>query len=170
VPPLGAHLGRCSPTQVSGFYTACFDTTSTTTTCNAWMQDAANTTCLGCLYTDSTATSYGALIAYSGATFVNEAGCIALAEPCNEPCAQAISDLTACEDAACGSTFCADLTTYDACRSQADSCTSCSGYATATGCASLITGAQHPAEATCNLNATTFQAFYTSIATFMCGT
>jgi hypothetical protein len=168
VPPVGAHLGRCTTTQVSDFYTACLDTASTPTTCNAWAQNAANTTCFGCLYTDRTATSYGALIGYSQATYLNVAGCVALVEPCNQPCAQTLSDLNACEDGACGSTFCADTTSYNACAMQADSCTSCSGYANSTNCFSLITGAQHPAEAACALNATTFQALYSAVATFMC--
>jgi hypothetical protein len=169
-PALGAHLGVCTPTQVSAFYTACLDTASTPTTCSAWTQNAANTTCFGCLYTDSAATSYGALIGYSQEVVANEAGCIALVEPCNQPCAEAIMEQFACEDAACGSTDCADPTTYSTCANQADSCTACSGYANAAACSSLITGAQHPAEAACNLNATTFQALYTSVATFICGT
>jgi hypothetical protein len=169
VPPLGAHLGRCTPTQVSDFYTACLDPTATATTCSAWAQNAANTTCFGCLYTDSTATAYGALVGYSQAAFLNIPGCVALVEPCNQPCASTLSDLHACEDAACGSTLCADSTSYNTCANQADSCTSCSGYANSTSCFSLITGAQHPAEAACNLNATTFQPAYISVATLMCG-
>jgi hypothetical protein len=169
VPPLGAHLNKCTPAQVSGFYTACLDTISTTTTCNAWTQSAANTTCFGCLYTGSTATSYGALIGYSQALVINTAGCIALAEPCNTPCAQAISAMYACEDDACGSTLCPDYATYSTCASEADSCTACGGYATAANCSSSITGAAHPAAAACNVAATTAQAAYTSVATFMCG-
>jgi hypothetical protein len=170
VPPLGAHLNECTPAQVSGFYTACLDApTSTTTTCNAWTQSAANTTCFGCLYTDSTAARYGALIAYSQAVVINTAGCIALAEPCNTQCAQAISALSACEDNACGSTLCPDYASYSTCASEADSCTACGGYATAANCSSSITGATHPAAAACNVAATTAQAAYTSVATFMCG-
>jgi hypothetical protein len=169
VPALGAHLNKCTPTQVSSFYTACLDTTSTATTCNAWTQSAANTTCFGCLYTDSTAASYGALVAYSQALIVNQAGCIALAEPCNAQCAQAISAVTACEDDACGSILCPDYASYSTCASEADSCTACSGFATAANCVSMITGAGHPAAAACNLAATTAQAAYTSVATFMCG-
>jgi hypothetical protein len=169
VPPVGAHLGKCTATQVSGFYTACLDALSTTTTCSAWTQDTANTACFGCLYTDSTATSYGAVIGYSQSVIANEAGCLALVEPCNAPCAQAVSDMYACEDAACGSTFCTDFASYNTCASQADACTSCSGYSSSAQCLSSITGTAHPAESICNLTATTFQPLYTSIATFMCG-
>jgi hypothetical protein len=154
---------------VSDFYTACFGPTATTTTCNAWTQVAANAACFGCLYTKSTAASHGALVAYSAAVVVNQAGCIALTEPCNTQCAQAVSDMYACEDSACGSTLCPDFTSYSTCASEADSCTSCGGYATAANCSSQLTGAQHPAAATCNLAGTTFQAVYTSVATFMCG-
>jgi hypothetical protein len=170
VPPLGAHLNECTPTQVSGFYAACLNPpTSTTTTCDAWTQTAANSTCFGCLYTSSTAASYGAIIAYSQALVVNQAGCIALAEPCNTQCAQAISAMSACEDDACGSTLCPDYASYSTCASEAASCTACSGFATAANCSSLITGAAHPAAGACNLGAATAQAAYTSVATFMCG-
>jgi hypothetical protein len=155
---------------MSDFYTACLDTASTPTTCSAWTQNAANTTCFGCLYSDFTATSYGATIGFSQEIIANEAGCIALVEPCNQLCAQGVIDEIACDDAACGGTDCADFTTYSTCASQANSCAACSGYANSATCESLITGAQHPAEATCNLNATTFQPLYMSIATFMCGT
>jgi hypothetical protein len=139
------------------------------TTCSTWTQSAANAKCFGCLYTDSTAASYGALVAYSEAVVVNTPGCIALAEPCNTQCAQAVSALYACEDDACGLGLCADFNSYSTCSNEADSCTSCGGYATAANCSSLITGAQHPAAATCNLAGTTFQPVYTSVATFMCG-
>jgi hypothetical protein len=169
VPPVGAHLNRCTPAQMSAFYTACLGPTATTITCSAWTQVAANTTCFGCLYTKSTAASYGALVEYSAAVVINTAGCVALAEPCNTQCARAVSAMYACEDSACGFGACTDFTSYSTCTSEADSCSACGGYANAANCSSLLTGAQHPAAATCNLAGTTFQAVYTSVASFMCG-
>jgi hypothetical protein len=171
VPPLGAHLGQCTATQISGFYFACLAPGSTTAGCDAWQTNAANTTCLGCLYTGSSAAAYGVLIGYSLGSLVfvevNQAGCIALAEPCNLPCAQAMQAETECSNAACSS-YCATLSSYDTCATESDSC-GCSGYATSAACQTQITGTQHPAESTCDLNGVSFQAIYNATATFMCG-
>jgi hypothetical protein len=170
VPPVGQHTGHCTTAQVSAFYTACLDPTATVAGCSAWRTNPANTTCGGCLFTPSSASAYGALIGYSDDVLVNVPGCIALAEPCNLGCAQAILAAEACDDAACGSPFCTDFASFNACASQSQSAScGCSGFAASAACESQITGAQHPAETTCNLNATTTQALFTSVATFLCG-
>jgi hypothetical protein len=175
VEPVGAHTGLCTAAQISDFYAACEDTTTSTTAgCDAFKTNAANAACFGCLYTDSTAHRYGAIINYSavGLDHINVAGCIALVEPCNQRCAAALLAQLQCENAAC--TSCdttVSLDDYNACSDEADQCSSCSGYATPPQCEAMLLGAQsaHPAVATCNINAANFHDFYMSVATLMCG-
>jgi hypothetical protein len=64
-----------------------------------------------------------------------------------------------------------DQTSFNAwqtCVSNANSCTACSDYAQAAQCLTQITRPSHQAEAICNLKASTFQSFYTSVAAFFC--
>jgi hypothetical protein len=120
--------------------------------------------------TGSSAPSYGALIQFhSPFVVVNKAGCVALAEPCNLSCAQAMLAPFACQGASCGPS-CSDSAGYQACETDALSCASCGAYtAAASACTMQLSGAQHPAAAFCALTSTTFQASYTAVATFMCG-
>jgi hypothetical protein len=173
VPPVGAHQNQCTNAQIAGFITNCG--ASTPQQCNAWAQ--ANAPCYGCLFTPDTAPQYGAVIGYGNVQEVNLGGCIVLAEPCNEACAQAVLNdfqcvYTACDPhpgAACGVTDSTSSKANAACVQAADSTCGCSGYASSARCATQLTGAQHPAETLCNLLATDFNTSYTAVATFMCG-
>jgi hypothetical protein len=165
--PVGAHLHVCTATQIAGYYTQCQSSTATTTGCSAW--DSANTACHSCLYSTYTASRWGALVAGpSGNAYVNVGGCIALAEPCNAACGQALAAVEGCDDVACGT--CASAT-YNACLSSADTCGACLGFDTASACRSSLMSSEHPAFADCWGSATspTFQQLYTNVATFMCG-
>lgn len=169
VAPVGAHLGRCTTQQIADFFTAC--ESNNPSQCATWQQ--ANTSCYNCLYTPSTASTYGAIVTYVQENLdeINAAGCVALAEPCNQPCAAASLALLQCENAACTSPYCGDFNSYKVCEQQADQCTTCDAYLTAAGCDTQILGspAQHSSVSICNLNATNFQDLYNSVATFMCG-
>jgi hypothetical protein len=173
-PPLGPHLGACTSQQIADFYAQCEDTSSTTTTCNAWKQVAANVACFGCLYTPSTASAYGAIVFYANNSLdeVNTFGCIAAVEPCNQPCGAAMLAQLECENSSCNSPYCSNFADYQACSAQADTCTACQQLVSASqNCqAELMSAAtQHPSVDTCNLNALSFQDFFTSVATFLCG-
>ena len=143
-----------------------------------------NAKCSACLFSDVGAKSYGAAIVATGAggmngyTYPNVAGCVALAEPCNVKCAEAILDdylcaFSACDVAdggLCASASEADLTT---CLSASDSTMGCScyGYSSYESCtgALLADPMHHPAAELCSLTNTDFQPSYMAIATFMCG-
>ena len=171
VPPL-PRLGQCTSTQITDFYTSCLGGTASDAACGAWTDASANATCLGCLKTPSTATAYGALIQFSGDVVeLNEAGCVALAEPCNLECAKAWLAGIECREAACTSSECADQDDLIECTMTAETCTACEAYTQAGGCMTQLTGPDHPAGALCAIgseNAVTLDD-YTSLATFMCG-
>jgi hypothetical protein len=169
VPAIGAHLGVCTAAQVSGYYSACEDTTvATKASCDAWTQ--ANAACFACLYTPASAASYGAIIGFSQEETANEAGCLALVEACNLPCAQAMLALNQCEEGACGTPNCTDYASFSQCTTQADTCSTCSDYVTPASCSQSILGSDHPAATICGISAITFKDTFTAIATFMCGT
>jgi hypothetical protein len=173
VQPLGPHLGACTATQISDYFTACQAMGSTTQTCQAWTQIPANATCFGCLETPSTSSAYGAIIVYPNVNLdeVNIAGCIALAEPCNQPCAAAMLAQLQCENAACTSPFCGDFASYQSCSTAADTCADCTGFVASSDCQSQFVGtaSQHPAVQVCNLTANDFQGFFTAVAAYICG-
>jgi hypothetical protein len=174
VQPVGAHLGVCTAGQISDYFNACQASSSTTQACNLWTSNAANAACYHCVYTSSDSTAYGAIVDYPNVNLdqVNVAGCIALVEPCNQPCAAAMLAQLQCENAACTSPFCGDFDSYQACSNEADTCTDCQNYVeVASNCqAGLMAAAsQHPSVGACNLNASDFQGYFTAIATVMCG-
>jgi hypothetical protein len=173
-PPLGPHLGACTTQQIADFYSACEDMNSTTSTCNVWKQGAANAACFACLYTPSTASAYGAIVYYANNELdeVNAFGCIAAVEPCNQPCGATMLAQLECENAACSTPYCTSFSDYQACSSEADSCSACQQLVTASqNCQAelMSAAAQHPSVTTCNLNALSFQDYFTSVATFLCG-
>jgi hypothetical protein len=173
VQPVGAHLGVCTSTQLSDYFTACQAAAATTQSCDAWKQVPGNMACSGCVETPSNAGAYGAIISYANVNLdqINLAGCIALVEPCNQPCSAAILAQLQCENAACTSPFCADFASYQTCAGQADTCADCSGFVSAADCQAQLaaSASQHPAVSACNLGAASFQDFFTTIATLMCG-
>jgi hypothetical protein len=171
VPPL-PRVGRCTSTQIMDFYTSCFSSTASDAACGAWTDASANATCLGCLKTPSTAAAYGALIQFPGDVVeLNEAGCVALAEPCNLECAQTWLAGIECRDAACTSTECTDQGDLIECTMTAATCTACEAYTQAAGCMTELTGPDHPAGALCAIGSENDVTLgdYTSLATFMCG-
>lgn len=174
VPP-SQQLHACTSAQIGDYYSNCLNpATVSVPGCNAWVSDNANAGCLSCLLTDSTSAQYGVLIAFPGnQAALNVAGCIALAEPCNIPCAKALLADIECKSAACNvTTNCASNPNANtACETAAESCTACSGYFNQTGCLQDLRGAQHPAQQNCGTGTASlpFGTTYTAIATFMCG-
>jgi hypothetical protein len=173
-PTMGPHLGVCTTTQISDFFNACEGASSTTMDCDTWKQDPANAACSGCLYTSSSASTYGAIVYYTNNQLdqVNTSGCIALAEPCNQPCAAAMLAQLECENASCNSPYCTNFTDYQTCSGAADTCSACQQLVSvASNCQTELTNfpSQHPAVNACNLNGATFQDFFDAVALFICG-
>jgi hypothetical protein len=174
VPPV-ARLGPCAQTQLDDYFSKCIDTTTgSVDACRAWI--AANTTCHDCLLVPKTASAYGAAIEIdgTGSFVINVPGCVALAEPCNLPCAKAVLAQVACAYASCDpTTICAGAAPTDlsACVAAATAdpgaaapC-ACQGYkAVVTECGNRLNG---PSTAKCG-GATTLEK-YRNVAAFMCG-
>ncbi len=171
IPPV-PRLGQCSTAQLDTFFAACIDASADVNACNAWGENAANKTCLGCLLTDNRAAAYGAGIVIQGVgTLINIPGCVALAEPCNRPCAEAMLASILCAYMSCDPTpggNCAvsddaTLRTQQSCLLQATMAAtpSCAfrAYAPAEACKQQLTG---PSIAKCG-------GPFRSLATFMCG-
>jgi hypothetical protein len=172
------HANACTSAQIADFYASCLGPGDTLSACDAFQ--SADATCFRCLATESTAPEYGPLIYYNGAFplgVLNVAGCIALAEPCNLPCAEATLAYVTCDLGACnpGSGPCNGATNSAvlSCVAQAETACGCLGYVIPDNCyMSLIADpAAHPAVSLCNLSAagTLDEANYTAISTFMCG-
>ena len=179
VPPVGHAMGACTAAQIADYYEQCLKNGPNRPPCASWPN--ANAGCHACLVTDHGASTWGPLVTYGAVALVNTSGCIAMAEPCNQPCAQAIQADLACEAAACDPTSFAvcDVTSqpgfeaYQTCVSNADSTCGCKGYAASAQCEKDIATPSHPAFATCYASTdptqASFEQLYTSVATYMCG-
>ncbi len=175
------HAKVCTATLVNDSYAACYGSGSTSTGCSAWV--AFNGACATCIFSDVSASLYGAVIiegagSANGYTYPNVGGCVALAEPCNQGCAEAILADDLCGFAACsvgdgGLCASASETDVSACLAAADSTINCScgGYIGYQGCIGALVAdpAKHPAVSLCALTQTNFEVSYVAIATFMCG-
>jgi hypothetical protein len=184
VPPYpgSPHAGLCTQTQISDALKDCIDgATENNQACQTWLgQSSSNPTCYACLVTDWTAKNYGAAIKVGGILSPNFPSCIALAEPCNQPCAEAQLAWMMCKFNACnpvlGPCEATDQASYQAnlaCESQAETTCGCAAYKNvAVSCAGALQGAasSHPAIADCDgLDMTNFDAAFTAVAGFMCG-
>jgi len=172
VPPLGPHAGKCTAQQIGDFYTECLGTGASGSACATWTTASANTACDACLETQHTASAFGALVEYSGIVYANLPGCVAIVEPCNQACAQAVQALTLCDLGACNpATYCPSQSAYDTCRTAAESGTcACDAFAASANCMASIAAAGHPAYATCFGSQTSdFQTTFTAVATVICG-
>jgi len=180
VPPSvkAPYASMCTSQEIANAYAACFAPTATLASCNAYQ--AASTTCFQCILTESTAPGYGPIIYFKdgpgGVTVSNVAACVALSEPCNLPCAEAILADTQCEIASCLEGSCATAHSADvvACADEANLCSACSGYFTAQKCYQklLADPASHPSAVLCDLSSPSggiFASNFTALSAYMCG-
>lgn len=166
-----AGLGLCTTAQIDSFYTVCFGPSSTTTTCNAFFDNAANAGCLGCLFeVNANGNSAGGtppLLGYAdsnGTDYIlaNQAACDAAAKGL-PACGGPVSDVTLCYFSTC-----ADCTTqadFGACT--ADAVTppnTCSTIAVPASCDPVV---DDPIAPECD--GAGFEELYTNVSTFMCG-
>jgi hypothetical protein len=95
----------CTPAQVQGFYLAC--ESGSTASCNTFFGDPANSPCIRCMITDSTASSWGPLVSYAATDTIygNYAGCMALLDNDGGPgsCAAAYQSYLTCTYESCSS-------------------------------------------------------------------
>jgi hypothetical protein len=175
VPPV-ARLGQCTPPQLDDYFSRCIDpSTGTVPTCTAWYQEPANARCYGCLLVNPDAEAYGAAIRIPGTTTfqINTPGCLALAEPCNLPCAKAALAQVVCAYASCDpQNNCAGAsdTVLAACLKKAtaepgtSTACACQGYAASAKCLGEISGVA--AQKCAGADSVTL---YANVAAFLCG-
>jgi hypothetical protein len=152
--------GACTATDITNFYTSCFGST-TTPVCDG--TGLSTTACAPCLLSQSTATSWGAVVEYPDGSFsLNLGGCYALIGA-SAACATFEQEKDECEVAACESSCpaTADITT---CITSADTGV-CATYANGVTaqCSTTITAAT-----TCGGGATAIEAYYQAIAATFC--
>ncbi len=165
--PVARQVGACTPTQISGFYTACF-TGQNMAACNSFKMAAP--TCAGCLETPSTAAAWGATVTQRGIISINVAGCMEVLGGANGlACAKATESEQACVAAACDAncpvTDDASFQLYLACTQQV-AANGCASYAQASQACTL---AQADAGAASCTSGQDFQGFYDNIAPVVCG-
>jgi hypothetical protein len=127
--------------------------------------------CFACIFTDESSSSWGPLVTVSNhngdIAQVNIAGCVALLEPCNVPCAQAYEYAFQCETQACGNNCVnSSQTRYEDCTTTADNC-GCQSYFDPAQCVANISGSTHPA-ATCTTQSS-FEGYFDVIVPLFCG-
>ncbi len=164
-PPRPINPTGCSDAQITGYFNACLNGG---TTCAAFEGASANTACVACINSQSTDSAYGPLIAVpNNVVYANTGGCIALVtgDVTSSGCGAKTWEASECEDKAC-SDNCAGAQFADY-----QKCTSAAAQGTCADEEKAICDLSDAGNVTaeCNLNASTFQDLYTSIATVFCG-
>jgi hypothetical protein len=168
-------LNACTPAQSATFFEDCFGATASGAACAAFVATQAGQDCASCMVSDISAAEYGPLINVGGFVVVNTGGCIALADPCDEPCAAANVALDLCESQACSASCLtpplsqADIDAFDGCANLADTCLCAAEHQQASACNAVLSA--QPSTARCfvadpsNLTPTVMQ-----VAPLFCGT
>jgi hypothetical protein len=169
--PLGAKQGACSSQQIDDYFADCRGPSWSQSLCSGFGADPGNSTCIACMETTVGAGHWGAVVIDGQQNWINVPGCIWLAEPCNEPCAEAMTAQVQCYTDACGPACVGQpYTTINACEQDSvNACTTCSAFLPGAGCFAQITGTAHPAYALCGMNVPGTQAEFTAVATMICG-
>jgi len=165
-PPRKA-TNACGPGQVTAFINACFNG-GPAGACNAFEGDAGNTACVNCMESSSSLPEYGPIITDQSLAHLNRAGCIALADPCNLACAQAVEAVTDCENKACAACPLAtgpDIGVFETCTQAADNCSCVPELNAANTCGSAIV----PGPATPCFQGSSFQEGAVDIGVIFCG-
>ncbi len=176
VPPITPEPNGCSSQQVSDYYNDCLGANATSTLCQGFTSNAANTTCNTCLIsTYNKDTTYGALIQIGGVDYANIAGCIAIVtgDTSSTGCGAKDQAVTDCETLACQAncpavTDTPSFTEYTNCTTAADSAV-CASYVSGE-CNLQDAGADGSAAAyaTCE-NHSSFEDYYNAMAVVFCG-
>jgi hypothetical protein len=169
-PPFGAKQGACTDQQITDYYDACRGPNWTQALCTAFGANVQNAACIACMETPVYAAHYGVVVLEMQTNWLNIAGCIALAEPCNLACAQAINGIAQCLTAACEPS-CTSAELQQCELDSAESCPTCEGFYVNTPCYAGLMSASHPANTLCGLSEQggSLPAF-TAVAKMICGT
>jgi hypothetical protein len=154
-------LNACTANEISAFVAACFGTSATQQTCNAWQTsevDAGN--CLDCVFTLQSAAAWGFLVCSSTSCSLNTPGCVDLVlnQVSQEKqaggagsCGDLISDSYGCQDYACNTcdTSGAPNSDFDTCVQSAvgTECKSFADKVSASGPCDVLNGDAAPAAA-----------------------
>jgi hypothetical protein len=170
VAPIGPKLGVCSAQQITGYYDACRGPGETPQTCKTFAD--ANASCVTCMESFVGAPQYGVVVVNPDGVpaWLNYAGCLALVEPCNLPCAQLLEAALGCSASACSS-YCAEGSATTQCETDAVSCTACESLVDGLTCYTQVVGPTHPAYQTCGIDTEQSdpKASFTTLAQFLCG-
>jgi hypothetical protein len=114
---------------------------------------------------------WGPIVIDAPQTWINVPGCIVLAEPCNLPCAEAMTAVSDCYVTACGAACVGSSSqaTFQCEQDAVSACTTCSRFLQGSECFTQITGSKHPAYTQCGMNQPGTQAQFTAVATMICG-
>jgi hypothetical protein len=145
VPPRPA-LSVCSAAQIATYTENCFSG-GDTSVCAAFQDDPDNADCQECMISAPSTSDmvWGPILQIGGLIQLNYGGCVALLDPCQQPCAEALEAVIECEQFACNSA-CAppdDLdaaTAYELCAKTSQGCSCAPQQTVADGCETQLVG------------------------------
>jgi hypothetical protein len=161
VPPKPFHANVCTSADISQIYTDCFVGSACAN------DQTLLPACYSCIFSSQTDAEWGAVLQFGfGENEVNIGGCIANAVGGSMSCGESNEAQEQCEVAHCSS--CEDFITpdYESCMAYVD-LTVCASYAdAANSCNAAIATSSQAYEC---LSPTTFQQYFTQMATLFCG-
>jgi hypothetical protein len=163
--PPNAPRNVCTSAQIHEFYVDCWSTTQTTAACNAFYGEPANSSCILCMVSKSTASTWAAVVEFpNDITSANISGCIAIVTGDAGPgsCAYASQALKECVWDSCeahcptGATS-AGVNAYEQCVTAAEGSV-CATQNQAAACQSAYSACQYAS----------FEAYFLGIGAFFC--
>lgn len=123
-----AKANLCPAADMLAFVTSCLGANATSSTCQTWQmaENTANASCFNCIFTQTTAASWGPVVCDNAGCTLNSGGCvdIVLAEISQEhssggagSCGDLVSAETGCVEAACG--MCSTPSDFSTCSQDA---------------------------------------------------
>ncbi len=101
-PPPNSFTGDCSAAQLQSAVDACFGEKATPGSCAAWRATGDADGCIECLISPSVSRTWAPIVSTLGELeLFNVGGCVALADPTQLACAQAVQAALQCEMNAC---------------------------------------------------------------------
>ena len=155
----------CTATQIQTLYNECWGGAPG---CTAFYGDPTNSTCIACMHTQSTASSWGPLVEFPDqVTYANASGCMAIVTPDagGTDCAHAVEAEVRCRQASCApncpnASTAAGLAEYEQCETKAETTTCATEVQTAAPCYS------DPRYAPCVF--VSFEAYVVGLGEFFC--
>jgi hypothetical protein len=166
--------GACTPTLAHQYYDACIGPASTTDACNAFYAEPGGLFCANCLVSDVSVAAYGSVIVSGMQPVYNIGGCVALVDPCNQPCAEEEEAETLCVFDSCspscfpdGGESLAQYFNFIDCSNTALGCSCLPEHSSAVACQQVLESA--PKSAPCYNFATDELTWLVSVGGVFCG-